>query len=102
MKRKIDKALDQCAKVPDGTRNCLIVRGIRQCGKTYSIKSFLARQFPENNFAFDFEKDASFKNAILNCQHVEAVLEQLSVNVLPPKGLTFTHKSAPLGMTSVP
>ena len=56
LKRKIESYLNRWANQAEGERGALIVRGVRQIGKTYSVKSFLSENFEGPSYTFDFEK----------------------------------------------
>jgi len=100
LKRKIESYLNRWANQPEGERGALIVRGVRQIGKTYSVKNFLSENFEGPNYTFDFEKDETLKKVILDCKSLDSILDQLSINArsklqeLPKVALFFDEIQA--------
>ena len=80
LKRKIESYLSRWVEQPGGERGALIVRGVRQTGKTYSVKQFLSENFEGQNHTFDFEKDEILKEVVLGCSSLDAILDQLSIS----------------------
>lgn len=61
----------------DGHKKPLMLRGVRQCGKTYLLRHFAANEFPKYHY-FNFEKEpalASIFESNLNPQHLINQLE---------------------------
>ena len=59
----------------------LLIRGVRQCGKTYAIKSFLQAYFKENNACINFEEDENITRVLEASPSFEDALNQISIFV---------------------
>ncbi|MFH1022677.1 MAG: AAA family ATPase [Planctomycetota bacterium] len=73
-------------------RKPLIIRGLRQVGKTYSIEAFGQAHF-KNTVTFDFEKERGCRNIFSGDLGARAILSQLEVyreqRIIPGETLVF-------------
>ncbi len=89
LKRKIDNILTEWKNTDD--KNPIIIKGCRQCGKTYSVKNFAQNNyenvvyinFLENSeYATAFSKSLKVDNIIMN---LTAAIEDIDVQFVPYK-----------------
>ncbi len=59
-------------------RKPLIVKGVRQCGKTYLLKEF-GKNYYENAVYFNFEGNSALQNVFENDLNPERIIAELSV-----------------------
>jgi predicted AAA+ superfamily ATPase len=69
------------------TRNPLIVKGIRQCGKTYSISEFGRKHFSQMHYV-NFEKDGQFAKIFEPDLNPERIITELSFILDNPINVT--------------
>ena len=78
LKRKIYSELMQW-KARDG-RQCLVVKGARQVGKTYIIELF-ARENYKHTTTLNFEKNPTYKTIFEGDLDTESIIKQISLRV---------------------
>jgi len=62
-------------------RKPLIIRGVRQCGKTHLIKEFAAENY-ENNVYLDFDKNPSLSNIFDGDLEPERLISSISIRLM--------------------
>ena len=83
LRRKIEKALSAWKKDPD--RKPLILKGCRQCGKTFSVLSF-ARSNYKHVVYLNFFQDAAFASVFSGSLEVDHLIMMMSA-LLGPKAV---------------
>ena len=78
LKRKIELQLVEWKKDPD--RKPLIIKGCRQCGKTFSVLNF-AKEHYENVVYINFIETPSYKTAFLGNLNVDNIVLMLSAQM---------------------
>ena len=78
LKRKIELQLVEWKKDPD--RKPLIIKGCRQCGKTFSVLNF-AKEHYENVVYINFIENPSYKTAFLGNLNVDNIVLMLSAQM---------------------
>lgn len=91
LKRKITQDLINWKNNPD--RFCLIVKGARQIGKTYSIRSF-AKEYYQNIIEINFYENRDYLDIFAGSLTVDNIIKQISlrfsdVNIVPGHTLIF-------------
>lgn len=61
----------------DGHKKPLMLRGVRQCGKTYLLKHFGENAFPKTHY-FNFEREPSIASVFESSLHPQHLIDQLS------------------------
>ena len=91
MIRIIDKHLLEWKD--SSNRKPLIIRGLRQVGKTYSVTRFAKQSFDDNIAIFDFERDKSCHQIFSGDLLPQRLLMELEVHIgkkiIPGKALVF-------------
>lgn len=105
MQRNITKSLIEWKNKKH--RKPLIITGIRQCGKTYSIKEFGSKYFDDVAY-FNFEGNNPLKSVFTQDFDTKRILKELSSIILqkpitPKKTLIFFDEiqECPLALTSL-
>ena len=105
MQRNITKSLIEWKNKKN--RKPLIITGIRQCGKTYSIKEFGSKYFDDVAY-FNFEGNIPLKSVFSQDFDTKRILRELSSIILqkpikPKKTLIFFDEiqECPLALTSL-
>lgn len=81
MKRQFyQKLLDWKA---NGHKKPLMLRGVRQCGKTYLLKHFGANEFPHVHY-FNFEKEVELSRIFESSLAPQPIIDQLSFHQNSP------------------
>lgn len=75
MKRQFYRKLQEWLK--SGHKKPLILRGVRQCGKTYLLKYFGAKEFPNFHY-FNFEKEPELSKIFESNLDPKHLINQLS------------------------
>lgn len=75
MKRQYYRKLQEWAA--DGHKKPLMLRGVRQCGKTYLLKHFGANEFP-NVHSFNFEKEPELADVFQSNLQPQRIIDLLS------------------------
>ena len=75
MKREFYKKL--LAWASDPVRKPLMLRGVRQCGKTYLLRSFASKEFPKYHL-FNFEKEPDLARIFESSLEPQHIINQLS------------------------
>lgn len=83
LKRKIEEQFMKWKRTPG--RKPLIVRGVRQCGKTFSVTAFAESNY-ENVVYVNFVKQESLKLAFKGAKDVDTILMNLSATM---RGVKF-------------
>ena len=78
MRRKVDPVLERWAQEPDQQRKPLLIRGVRQCGKSYAVTKFLAKEFPSNSYVINFEANTDFVDLFEKSHSLQNLLVSLS------------------------
>ena len=77
--RYVDKLIEAWSREDGSSRNVLLVRGVRQCGKSTSITNFLKKSFGKDYVVFNFEKDQALQRVINQAQSFHECLEHLEI-----------------------
>ena len=75
LKRKIDAILDEWKKTPD--HNPLIIKGCRQCGKTFSVLEFAKRNYKHTVY-LNFYKDPVYSSVFSGSLETDQLIIQIS------------------------
>lgn len=75
-KRRIESVLEEWKKTPG--HNPLVIKGVRQCGKTYSVTKF-AKNHYKNVVYLDFSRNMSYKSFFGNDLSPDAVIMNISL-----------------------
>lgn len=78
MKRLYYRKLQEWLTSPD--RKPLIIRGVRQCGKTYLLQHFGANEFPNFHY-FNFEKEPNLAKVFESNLDPHSIINQLSFHL---------------------
>lgn len=78
MKRKIDAVLQTWADESHKTRKPLLVRGVRQCGKTYAVEQMLKNKFPKSSSVLNLEEDSDLIEIFETAHSFDHLLTSLS------------------------
>lgn len=84
LQRKIETALAEW-KRQEG-RKPLIVKGMRQCGKTWSVQKFAREHYPHVVYV-NFMEDDGLRSAFTGSRHIDRILLNLSAMI---EGAVFT------------
>lgn len=82
-KRKIDKVLQEWKA--DNNHKPLVIKGVRQCGKTSSVKAFAYKEY-KNIIYIDFHEHREYKTFFAGALDVDTIMMNISVGI---KGITF-------------
>ena len=77
MRRKVDDFLDSWYQKPKPIRRCLVVQGLRQCGKTFVVSRFLSNKFAGKHAVISLKQDSGFcrkLEGVADCSHLEEVI----------------------------
>ena len=91
LKRKIERKLLAWKENKD--KNCLLVKGARQVGKTYSINKF-AKENYENYIYINFDENENYKAIFEDNLDIDTIIRQISIRIpnakiVPYKTLIF-------------
>ena len=91
LERKIEMQLIEWKNMPD--KNCLLVKGARQVGKTYSIDKF-CREHYENYTYINFDETPEYREIFAGNLDVTTIIKQISVSIpnarlIPDKTVIF-------------
>ncbi len=104
MKRKLYKTLLTWAKSPE--RKPLMLRGVRQCGKTYLLRLFGTNEFPKFHL-FNFEKEPELAKMFESSLDPHHIINQLSfyrntpINIKEDLVIFDEIQEAPRALTSL-
>ena len=105
LKRKIEKQLIEWKEKEE--KNCLLVKGARQVGKTFSIEKF-AKENYENYVYINFDENENYKTIFDDNLDVDTIIKQMSIRIpniklVPHKTLIFLDEiqNCPRARTSL-
>ena len=78
LKRKIEKQLIEWKEKDE--KNCLLVKGARQVGKTFSIEKF-AKENYENYVYINFDENENYKTIFDDNLDVDTIIKQMSIRI---------------------
>ena len=81
MKRKIDIILDAWQKTEPPLRKPLLIRGVRQCGKTYAIEKMLKKSFNGCHAVLNLEEDEELVRLFEGVGKLDQLLVDLSAYI---------------------
>jgi predicted AAA+ superfamily ATPase len=81
MRRKVDNFLRAWGSQAHEQRSILIVRGVRQCGKSYSVIQFLQEEFTNCYRVFNFEAEERLAKAIEASEDFNDLVDLLSLEL---------------------
>ncbi len=81
MRRKVDEFLRVWESQSDDQRLVLIVRGVRQCGKSYSVTHFLEEAFSNSYRVFNFEAEERLAKTIESSEDFNDLVDLLSLEL---------------------
>ncbi|MCQ2085472.1 MAG: ATP-binding protein [archaeon] len=76
MRRKINSTLEKWKNEP--LKKCLLVRGCRQVGKTYSVESFAKENYSKTIY-MNFEKQPEYKELFKGSLDVDTIISRISL-----------------------
>lgn len=75
LRRKIESYLEEWKR--NSNHKPLVIKGVRQCGKTYSVQQFVKAHY--NHFVYvDFVENPDFKEAFYGAKTVDTIIMNLS------------------------
>ncbi|MDY6348511.1 MAG: AAA family ATPase [Bacteroidales bacterium] len=75
LRRKIESYLEEWKR--NSNHKPLVIKGVRQCGKTYSVQQFVKTHY--NHFVYvDFVENPDFKEAFYGAKTVDSIIMNLS------------------------
>ena len=75
LRRKIESYLEEWKR--NSNHKPLVIKGVRQCGKTYSVQQFAKTHY--NHFVYvDFVENPDFKEAFYGTKTVDTIIMNLS------------------------
>ena len=75
LRRKIESYLEEWKR--NSSHKPLVIKGVRQCGKTYSVQQFVKTHY--NHFIYvDFVENPDFKEAFYGAKTVDTIIMNLS------------------------
>ena len=75
LRRKIESYLEEWKR--NSNHKPLVIKGVRQCGKTYSVRQFVKTHY--NHFVYvDFVENPDFKEVFYGAKTVDTIIMNLS------------------------
>ena len=89
LKRKIDQVLLDWKNTPN--HNPLVIKGCRQCGKTYSVRAF-AKKYYEHEIYINFYKNPDYNTIFNGSLDIDTLIVMMSA-VLEKSTMFIPHKT---------
>ena len=89
LKRKIDQVLLDWKNTPN--HNPLVIKGCRQCGKTYSVRAF-AKKYYEHEIYINFYKNPDYNTIFNGSLDIDTLIVMMSA-VLEKSTMFVPHKT---------
>ncbi len=77
LRRKIDEELEKWANGP--ADKCLLIKGARQVGKSFSVEKFLSNHF-NNHVTINFDIEPSLKEIFKGKTDIDSILDKINIH----------------------